>query len=191
MNLKRFYSHFLASFLMIFLTSCVKDVDLDQLENVLLTPVFELDFIYAEFDTDDFVDPGLPPGIPITVPPIVDTINFDLVGTEFAVENLERIDFTFEIANTFQTGFEFEFQFLNAAGQPIGALYFINVLAGNGEGEAPVITREVISLDNATLNSLINTAQLGTEIRILNANSDLRGRIEVKSIAAYYIAFES
>lgn len=169
--------------------SCVEDVDLDQLDEVVLTPVFEIDFVYSEFNTDNFIDPGLPPDTPIDVPPITDTVEFDLIGTDFAVENLERVDLTFEIRNTFATNFEFEFQFLDGSGQLIGDPYQIDVAAGNGDGTDPVLTTTVISLDNPTLVQLSNSEEMYSEIRILNANTSLRGMVEVKSIATYFVSY--
>lgn len=193
MKIMKTYAYLLAACSTLFFASCVKDVDFDQLENVVLTPVFEADFIYSEFDTSDFIDSELPPDTAIVVEPIRDTINFDLIGTDFAIENLERIELTFEIRNTIETNFEFEFQFLNGAGQPIvtGTAYQINVAAGNGEGTEPVLTTQMFILDNATLVALSNSEQMASEIRVFNANTNLRGRIDVKSSATYFVSYES
>lgn len=191
MKIMKTYAYLLVVCSTLFCASCVKDVDFDQLENVVLTPVFEADFIYSEFDTSDFIEDGLPPDIPIIVEPVRDTINFDLIGTDFAIENLVRIELNFEIRNTIATPFEFEFQFLGGSGEPIGAPFLIQVDAGDGEGEAPVLTTQAFILDNAALVALANAEEMASEIRVLNANSSLRGRIEVKSSATYFVSYES
>lgn len=168
---------------------CVRDVDFDQAEDIVLRPVFEIDFIYSEFDTDDFVSADLPPNIPINPPPIVDIAKFDVLGNEFATENLEQVDLTFEIRNSFAIPITFSFQFLGGGSEPIGTTYSITVAPGNGEGAPSVLTNAVFSLDKETLNTLSNSEQIRSEIRILNANSSTRGRISLKSAATYFILY--
>ena len=196
MKLPQHYLRVFYMVLLIFLTSCVEDVDFDQVEDVTFTPVYVLDFVYAEFNTEDYIDTSLPPDTPLGTIAISDVVNYDLIGTDFAIENLERIELTIEISNTFATPFEFEFQFRDGAGQAVGAPYLIPVLPGNGEGEDPVNTppnpedQPVITLDNPTLVALASSRELYTEVRIINANSNLRGRIEIKSSAAYYVSYQ-
>ncbi|MDY8134440.1 hypothetical protein [Aquimarina sp. 2201CG5-10] len=170
--------------------SCVEDLDFDQLDEVVLTPVFEADFIFSRFDTSEFEDPNLPPDTPIDVPPVRDTINYDLVGTDFAIDNLERVELTFEFRNTIETSFEFEFQFLNDSDQPVGNLYMMTANPGLGEGTEPVVTTEIIELDNATLAQLASARKLATEVRVINANSDLRGFVELRSKGTYFVNYQ-
>ncbi|KAA1245699.1 hypothetical protein [Aquimarina sp. RZ0] len=175
--------------------SCVKDLDFDQIEEVVLTPVFELDFIFSEFDMNDFVPDGLPTDTEFDVPreQLRDTVNYDLVGSDFAVDNLDRIELTFEVRNTIQREFTIQFQFLTDADQPIGELYTIPIQAGLGEGTAPVISFSVpnpIVLDNATLNELSQAQKIATEVIIPTLNTDLRGVLHIRSKASYFVNYE-
>ncbi|MBW1296690.1 hypothetical protein [Aquimarina litoralis] len=175
--------------------SCVKELDFEQLDDVVLTPVFEADFIYSEFDIEEYIPDGLPPDTEFTLPPEVlrDTVNYDLVGTDFAVDNLDRVELTIEVRNTIERPFLIQFQFLTQNEQPLGQLYSVPVQAGMGAGTQPVISfsdPNPIVLDNATLNQLSSAQKIATEIIVTSLNTDLRGVLNIRSKASYYVNYE-
>ncbi|WP_299608426.1 hypothetical protein [uncultured Aquimarina sp.] len=175
--------------------SCVEELDFEQLEDVVLTPVFEADFIYSEFDIEEYIPDGLPPDTNFTIPPEVvrDTANYDLVGTDFAVDNLDRVELTIEVRNTIERAFLIQFQFLTENDQPIGQLYNVLVQAGMGPGTQPVVSfsdPDPIVLDNATLNQLSSAQKIATEIIVPTLNTDLRGVLHIRSKASYYVNYE-
>lgn len=195
MKTKKTYALLLFVGAILITASCVKELDFEQLDDVVLTPVFEADFIYSEFDVEDNIPQGAPPNTEFTIPPEVlrDTINYDLVGTDFAIDNLDRVELTMEVRNTIPAAFTIQFQFLTQAGQPIGQLYSIPVQAGLGEGTEPVISfsdPNPIVLDNATLNQLASAQKIATEIIVPTLNSDLRGTLQIRSKASYYVNYQ-
>ncbi|WP_299440292.1 hypothetical protein [uncultured Aquimarina sp.] len=195
MKTKKIHALLLFASIILMTASCVKELDFEQLDDVVLTPVFEADFIYSEFDIEDYIPQGTPPNIEFTIPPEVlrDTINYDLVGTDFAIDNLDRVELTIEARNTIEVGFTIQFQFLTQDGQPIGQLYSIPVQAGLGEGTEPVISfsdPDPIVLDNATLNQLASAQKIATEIIVPTLNSDLRGVLDLRSKASYYVNYQ-
>ncbi len=170
--------------------SCVKDLDFDQVEDVVLTPIFEVDFIFSRFETDEFVDPGIDPSIVIPEVVVRDTLNYDLLATDFIVDNLEQIELTFEFRNTIQRAFDFDFGFLNDADQIVGPSFSFTAAAGNGPGTEPVVTTEVIVLDSATIDVLGGARRLISSIRVQNVNSGLEGVLELRSKGTYFINYE-
>ncbi|WP_299215894.1 hypothetical protein [uncultured Aquimarina sp.] len=193
MKIKKTYALLLFIGAILMTASCVKELDFEQLDEVVLTPVFEADFIYSEFDIEDNIPQGTPPNTEFTIPPEVlrDTINYDLVGTDFAIDNLDRVELTMEVRNTIPVAFTIQFQFLTQAGQPIGQLYNIEVLAGLGEGTEPVISfSDFEPLNNATLNELASAQKIATEIIVPTLNSDLRGALQIRSKATYYVNYQ-
>lgn len=170
--------------------SCVKDVDFDQAEDVVLTPVYEVDFIYSRIDTGEFIDLDLDPSIIIPSVTERDTLNYDLFGTDFVIDHLERVELSFEFSNTIQRDFTFILGFLDEAEQRIGPTYTLVANAGNGEGTEPVLTTETIILDNATINILSPTQKIITAVTVENLNSGLGGVIEVKSKGTYFINYD-
>ncbi len=194
MKMKKTYLVLLFFGIVLLALSCVKDVDFGQLDNAVLTPVLEADFIYSEFDSQDFNLDNLPPNTDFDVPPesLRDTVNYDLVGTDFAVDNLERVELTIEVRNTLERAFTLQFQFLTEGGAPLGQLYSVPVAAGLGEGTNPVISFSMpnpIVLDNTTLTQLSTAQKIATEIIVPTLNTDLRGAFHIRSKASYYINY--
>jgi len=197
MKTKKSYGLLLAMVALLTTISCVKELDFGQLDDVVLTPVVEIDFIFSEFDVEDNIPPGTPANTEFIIPPEVlrDTVNYDLVGTDFAIDNLDRIELTIEVRNTIPKAFSIQFQFLNEAEQPVGQLYSVPIQAGLGPNTDPVISFSIpnpIVLDNATLNQLSSAQKIVTEIIIPPPalNSDLRGVLQLRSKAAYYVNYE-
>ncbi|WP_159025619.1 hypothetical protein [Aquimarina sp. Aq78] len=172
------------------LISCVKDVDFDQAEDVVLTPVYEVDFVYSRFDTSQFIDSNINPAIVVPEVIVNDTLSYDLLGTDFVVDNLERVELTFEFRNTIERNFEFDFGFLNDSDQRIGPLYSMTANSGNGEGTDPIVTTEVIILDTAEIDVLRDATRLISSMRVQNINSSLRGILELRSKGTYFFNYE-
>ncbi|GAA4113226.1 hypothetical protein GCM10022393_12100 [Aquimarina addita] len=174
--------------------SCIKDVDFEQVEDIAITPVFELDFIYSHFDIEDYIDEDLIPDTDFTILPeqLRDTVNYDLVGSDFAIEYIDRVELVFEMRNTIESGFRLQFQFLTDNDEPLGVLYFIEVLPGSGEDSEPVTSfssPNPIVLDNPTIQQLANAQKIAVELVTPTINSSLRGVLDVRSKAAYYINY--
>ncbi|MHA7058613.1 hypothetical protein ACWGOQ_0015420 [Aquimarina sp. M1] len=195
MKTKKTYALLLFVGAILITISCVKELDFEQLDEVVLTPVFEADFIYSEFNVVDYILEGTPPNTEFMIPPEVlrDTINYDLVGTDFAIDNLDRVELTIEVRNTIERSFTLQFQFLTESEQPIGQVYSVPVRAGRGDGTQPVVSfsdPDPIILDNVTLNQLASAQKIATEIVAPTLNSDLRGMLQIRSKASYYVNYQ-
>ncbi|MBG6131090.1 hypothetical protein IWQ47_002560 [Aquimarina sp. EL_43] len=190
MKVKKVYVLLCTICILMPLISCVKDVDFDQAENVVLTPVYEVDFVYSRFDTSQFIDSNIDPVIVIPEVIVNDTLDYDLLGTDFVVDNLERVELTFEFTNTIERDFEFDLGFLNDNNQRIGPLYSMTANSGNGEGTDPIVTREVIILNTADIDVLRDATRLISSMRVQNINSSLRGILELRSKGTYFFNYE-
>ncbi|WP_108807707.1 hypothetical protein [Aquimarina spinulae] len=190
MKTKKVYVLLCGVCMLISLISCVKDVDFEQAEDVVLTPVYEVDFVYSRFDTNQFVDSNIDPAIVIPEVIVNDTLDYDLLGTDFVVDNLERVELTFEFTNTIERDFDFDFGFLNDNNQRIGPLYSMTANSGNGEDTGPIVTTEVIIFDTADIGVLRDATRLVSSMRVQNINSSLRGILELRSKGTYFFNYE-
>ena len=175
--------------------SCSDELNFEQIDDIVLTPVFEIDFIFSEFDIEDNIPPDIPANEDFTIQPnaLRDTINYDLVGTDFAIDNLEKVELTIEARNTIQKTFMIQFQFLTDDNEPLGESYIVPVREGLGEGTDPIISfsnPDPIILDNAILNELSATQKIAVEIIAPTVNTDLRGILVIRSKAAYFVNLE-
>ncbi len=171
-------------------SSCVKDVDFDQSEDIVITPVFELAFVYSSFNTKDYEYFNLDPSI--TIPEVVvdDTLDFDFLSIDFSVDNLEKVELTFEFANTIKRDFEFSFTFLNNENKPVGKVYKMLANSGLGENEEPVITTKIIELDRSTIKTLSTAKRVALSTKVENVNSTLKGKIELRSKGTYFVNYK-
>jgi len=96
-----------AIFLLLFLNSCVKDIDLDQIEEIRLQPRAVVDLINFHREAD--LIPNVDPGIPIT---LEKTFPFEVI-TDDLEESVIGVDLGFEYYNSLPRTFNVEIKFLD------------------------------------------------------------------------------
>lgn len=196
--------HFWTALLVMSLfSSCVKELDFDQVEDVVLTPVLDLDFVYGDFDTNQLIGnidiPDIP-DIPVDLGDatvVQDTLNYDVFESdEFNSENLERVVLDFEFQNSFPRSIDFQFQFWNESNEPLGNFYVFNIPSGNGEGTPSVISKSPEDFDSIIFetadidNILARARKVYVEATVRDLNTALRGRLTLRSKGTYYIRYE-
>src|SRR5690606_20754140 len=100
--------------LAVFFTSCIKDTDINQVDDVVLDPVVELNFVYFTLQIDDFKLNPLFEGS-LTV---VDTTEVRFLDDNFAIDNIKEAEFFFRVANSFPVGLDANFTFLSEENEP-------------------------------------------------------------------------
>ncbi len=166
---------------------CVKDIDFDQINDVELAPVFDVNFVYAKFDTDVFHQNST-----VFVPEVVvkDTMSYDLLGIDFAVKHLEKVELTFEFENTIERDFEFDFGFLNSEGERVGPTYTMIAKQGNGRSTVPVTTIKQITMSGGVIDEVEFATKLVSSLRIHNVTGSLQGVFQLRSKGSYYINYK-
>jgi len=91
-------------------STCVGNVDFDQVDDIVLEPEFKVALVHFRANPDDFVTNG---GLSF-ISDITEIHHFDS-GT--AQESITKIELLFEIENTFNKAFNLEYQFLNNLNQ--------------------------------------------------------------------------
>lgn len=174
-------------FLLIAVTtfSCVEDVDFSQTEDLVLTPVFEADFVYSRIQTSDVLDIDTD----IVIPVVRDTIDFDVFSTDFAIDNLERMELFMRFDNTMRRDVQFTFHF---TGDDYVPLHSFDVIARKETDDiSPVITETTEIFDKPLLNNLINSSHVITEVRVIDTTGSLEGEIGLQSKATYFVRYQS
>lgn len=98
--------------LVLILSSCVKNLDFDQIDNFSARPVFESSLVYFTLDQVDFFD--LVNSVEV-VTPIDDTSGFTVLKSKFFRDNLIKAELNFEVNNQFNRRFTVNITFLNDA----------------------------------------------------------------------------
>lgn len=167
------------------LMSCVKDVDFEQAEDLLVTPTFEISLVRFNEDANSFIDDS---GVEQTV--IRDSVRIEIFNDGFVVDNLRRAEFLFETTNSINRAFEAEIQFLNNEDE-LQHLIEFGIDASPTNQELVNINEEIF--ENDAIADLTATTKLlftfimqdSTDGSSLNETS--LGNLRLKSKGAFYI----
>lgn len=70
--------------IMAVMTSCVRDVDFSQSENIVPTPTLEADLIYSSLRASQFIDADTQ----MEATTIIDTVRLEYINSEFFIDQL-------------------------------------------------------------------------------------------------------
>ena len=179
-NLAYFY---LGIFLLVaFFSACVKDTDFDQANDIVLSPIVELDLVYFDLPAITFFDT-------ITSSPILmvrDTTDLRFLNDEDVQLNLRRAEFYFKVTNSIQRVFQVDFQFLTEQNE---VTYTTQVPVAQGTVANPVITEYTENVEGAAIDDLTLAEKVVVSVIIPSSNENLDGTINLQSKATYYLEF--
>ena len=162
------------------LFSCVKDTDFNQAENVVLTPVVELDLIYFNAEAGEFFDSITNTSI-LT---IRDTTEIRFLDDTSIQESLIRAEFLFNFTNSIPRAFEVNFQFLNDQNEET---YATSTAVNAGTELAPVLTQFIDTVEGEEILQLTMADKVVVSVTILSSDSSLQGVLNLQSKTTYYL----
>ncbi|WP_143569771.1 hypothetical protein [Tenacibaculum agarivorans] len=105
--MRKLYTMLMLSFLCVNI-SCVKDVDFNQADQLVLTPTLDVSLVNSSITQNDLVVGGVELSTPLR-----DSSSITLLNSSVARENLERVVLRFEIENEFSRSFRIVFTFFD------------------------------------------------------------------------------
>ncbi len=166
---------------MLFFTACVKDTDFDQTDDILVTPVVELDFLFFNLNSESFSEIGANNVI------VSDTTNFDFLNDEFIVDNLIRAEFLFKYTNSFPVDFVSEYKFLDDNDE---LQYEIIIPVGAGTISTPLITEHIENIEGESMLELTSAEKVVVNLIASSPVDDLEGSLNLQSKTTYYLRIE-
>ncbi|WP_026452581.1 hypothetical protein [Aequorivita capsosiphonis] len=163
----------------LFFTACIKNTDFDQAENIVLTPVIDLDLIYFNLRTSDFLDS-------INATPILtvrDTTQVKFLDDSTLLKNLERVEFYFKFTNSIPRDFQVDFQFLSEMND---TTYFAETPVDQGTLAIPVITEFIENVEGDAIGQLTQANKVVVSVTIPASSENLDGSLNLKSKATYF-----
>lgn len=178
------------SILLVFcLTSCVKDVDFTQAEDITITPALENNLLYFNLIAPDLLD--------VSNNEISSYQDHALVGffeNELAQENLIRSELFFEITNSFNREFLIAVNFYNAQDE-------LQYTIGFNESEAvlnePQTNEYTIIIVDNDLEAIKTTTKIEASVSLVPSTNGTvlqttsLGRLELKSKVISYFEFNT
>jgi len=162
----------------LFLSSCIKDTDFTQTEDIEVAPVIELDFLFFDLTSQNFTDLGV---ANLTVS---DTTNFEFLNSDFTSDNLERVEFFFKFSNSIPVDFITEFKFLN---QDNVSQYEFSIPVDAGNGTTETITQYIENIDNQGIIDLTNAEKVVITFTASSSLENVAGTLNLQSKTTYYL----
>ncbi|MGO3184193.1 MAG: hypothetical protein ACTIJ9_15310 [Aequorivita sp.] len=163
----------------LFFTACIKNTDFDQSENIVLSPIVDLDLIYFNLQADNFFDS-------ISNTPILtvrDTTRIKFLNDSSLMKNLKRAEFYFKFTNSIPRDFQVDFQFLSEVDD---TTYVVETLVDQGTLSTPVITEFIENVEGDAILQLTKANKVVVSVTIPDAIDSLEGTLNLKSKATYF-----
>jgi len=144
-------SLFYCASICVFITSCIKDVDFQQAQNVAISPIFDVSLIYFQEPASSFVNDG------VEMQVTQDTLRIDIFSDQFIVDNLIKAEFLFEGVNTINRAYEAKIDFLDD-NDALQHTFTLSIPASPNNIE--IITEEIEIFEDNTLDALKMTTRL-------------------------------
>ncbi|MCG9793288.1 hypothetical protein [Flavobacterium algicola] len=184
MEKKSTIRNILSVLLLVFLTpSCSSDLDFNQSEDLLLTPVIVANLTNFDVPAPDFVEGGVETTVAFEVE------NFDVFRDTFFRDNLQQADFLFVITNTIDRDYVIELILYDIFNNVVDSIVF-NIPASAG---TPQVITEKKTYQNASLDQLKRTDKMGFRITMLPGTpltESSAGSLKLKSSATVYMEIE-
>jgi hypothetical protein len=170
-------------FILIALTfSCIKDVDLNQADDIQLAPVVETNLVFFTLDGSDFFDSETQSERLV----VTDTTEIRFLDDTFMQEGLERAEMLFQFTNTISRNFIADFSFYSTEGE----LHYSIVFPVNAGFELnPQVTYHEEIIEGTAIEALTQTSILVVTMSIESSEENLPGELKLQSTATFYITF--
>ncbi len=164
--------------------SCVKDVDFDQTEDIVLTPVLTSSVIFTEVEASQFSENGM------ELETVRDSVsNIEIFSDEFVNDNLVKVELVFEAINSINRTFNLQIDFLKDADELQHSFSFDALPSNSG---SDIITEYTELFENESLEALKASTIMVITLRLypstdgssLDENS--AGTIALKSKGIFY-----
>lgn len=167
--------------LLVSLTSCVKDVDLNQAEEIVIPPTAAIDLIYFDLTSDEFI---VGPGGNLRA---VDESRLDFLDDDYIQTGLMRADFNFRFINSFENAFKINILFRS----PTNAIrYQIPIEIPAGSMEAPAVIDYTEIVHNSQIDKIRKSIKVSIDIDMLEDPVVTEGSLQLKSKGTYYFEFK-
>ncbi len=175
-------TQFLLVLFSLVLVSCVKGVDLNQREEIALTPDLQVSLLIFDVIGEDFSDPETGEFQAI----IRDTVRLEFLDDSYIQDDLSTVEFSFKYTNSFTQPFRNKISFLSETN---GVLHVVNfdILAGT-KGQ-PVETNWVEFINNANIDVVKNSIKMVVELQALPNQDPFEGELKFESKGLFSFEF--
>tara|TARA_R100000935_G_C2812604_1_gene155716 strand:- start:507 stop:1058 length:552 start_codon:yes stop_codon:yes gene_type:complete len=162
--------------------SCVKDVDLDQTDDIALTPDLQVSLLIFDVVEENFTDPETG----IFTPIIRDTVRLEFLDDSYIQDDLVTAEFSFRYTNSFAQPFRNKISFLSENDR---TQHVVNFDIAPGIKNSPVVTDWVEVIENSNIDVIKNSIKMVVEIEALPNTNPFVGELKFESKGLFSFEF--
>ncbi|APG61144.1 hypothetical protein [Christiangramia salexigens] len=164
------------------LTSCFKDVDFSQSQNIALKPDIETGLLYYQLNENDFLDSQTNNFTPV----IRDTVDLEFLDDDYIQDGLMYAEFRFRHENTFDNRIKSKIRFLNKNGRTeFEVLYEIPA----GSYEFPGVIDTILVMEGENIEKVRRSFPMAVELEMIDGGEKIKGELGFSSKALFKFEF--
>ncbi|MCH4823953.1 hypothetical protein ML462_12310 [Gramella lutea] len=172
----------LVLFVGLLFSSCFKDVDFGQAEDITLEPDLEVDLLYYTLTETDFLDSESGNFTPV----IRDTVRLEFLDDDYIQENLMYAALRFKHENDFPYDIKSNIRFLGENGRNQFNVAYTIPSAEDGNTS---IVDTVRVLEGNEIVRLRRSIQIVLQLEVVGADKDLQGELDFLSKGLFRFEF--
>lgn len=164
------------------LTSCFKDVDFGQAQDIQLAPDLEVDLLYYKIDKTDFLDSETN----VFNPVIRDTVRLEFLDDDYIQDGLRYAEFRFKHENKFPYLIKSSIRFLseNNSNQ-----FSVNYDIPPGSLDSVAIVDTIHVVDGNNIEKVRSSLKMLVELEIMGGGKDMEGELDFSSKGLFKFEF--
>lgn len=162
-------------------SSCVKDIDLDQMDEITIPPEVTVDLVYFTLNPTHFVDAAS------AVQTVSDTTRLDFLDDDYIKESLMRAEFNFKYFNSFPQAFTSTVSFLSE-NDAVRHSFFIEIPGGSAAAPAVVDFGEII--ENSNIDVIRKSIKVNIKVEMHPDSNPVEGQLQLKSKGVFKFEFK-
>ena len=163
-------------------SSCFKDVDISQAEDIALEPDLEVDLLYYQLNETDFQDSETNAYTPF----IRDTVRLEFLDDDYIQDGLMYAALRFKHQNRFPYQINSNIRFLSENGNNQFNVAYV-IPAGSESSTSVIDTTRV--LEGNEIVKLRRSIQMVVELEVIGAEKELEGGLEFMSKGLFRFEF--
>lgn len=167
------------------LSSCTKDVDFNQANDLVLEPIVASDLIFFKADATEFFVNNT------ELVTVKDSVIIDLFNREFFVDYVVRAEFVFEVTNSINRSSNVTVEFFNSNDQK---QHGFSITALASPNNTDVVKTHTEIFENQILDALKASNKVVLTMQVLAGgdplNNNTPGRIQLKSKGVFYTSID-
>ena len=179
---KNFKLPLLLGLLSILMTSCFKDVDFEQAQDIQLAPDLEVDLLYYKIDKTDFLDSETNAFTPV----IRDTVRLEFLDDDYIQDGLMFAEFRFKHENKFPYLIKSSIRFLSENDRN---QFSVNYDIPPGSIDSPSVVDTTYVVDGGDIGKVRRSLKMLVVLEMIGGAKDTEGELKFSSKGLFKFEF--